>query len=168
MTLIVEDGTGVENADSYAEIIDADAYWAGANTDWNNAPDGTKQLALRRASEFLDITYMNALPPLNEDQGLAFPPSPEPTARQLATVRRATIMVAAEALTGPLVGQSDAEGRVIASTDKVGDLSESRQYADRSGPTTVNGKDFSFLDAMLSPFSNGGGSSIAVGRVSRG
>ena len=55
MALVVEDGTGLPNADSYLSIVDADAYHAshGAPVAWT----GDKETALRRATQYLDAVY---------------------------------------------------------------------------------------------------------------
>jgi hypothetical protein len=56
MSLIVEDGTGLANANSFASIAEADAYHAGhlyAAT-WTNAPTDRKTAALIMATRTLD------------------------------------------------------------------------------------------------------------------
>lgn len=60
MALIVEDGTGLSTAESYIPIADADIYIAaykGANTTWDDATDGAKEIAARQASQYLDGAY---------------------------------------------------------------------------------------------------------------
>lgn len=57
--LIVEDGTGLANAESYVSVADADARHAAlGNTSWTGA-DAVKEAALRRATEFLEQSYRN-------------------------------------------------------------------------------------------------------------
>ena len=57
MALIVEDGSGVENADSYLSVADADSHHADrGNAGW--AGDGAaKEAALRKATDYLGQTY---------------------------------------------------------------------------------------------------------------
>lgn len=53
--LIVEDGTGVANANSYATRAEGDAYHVQRdNTDWIDADDHSQILALIRATDYLD------------------------------------------------------------------------------------------------------------------
>ena len=56
MALVVEDGTGKTDADSYLSLVDADAYNLAhsASTDWNGAVEAVKEKALRLATQYLD------------------------------------------------------------------------------------------------------------------
>ncbi len=69
MTLIIEDGTGVDNANSYVSIDDCDSYHDGlGNTGWTG-DDAVKQSAILRAMAWLEsqpwkgrkLDYSNAL-----------------------------------------------------------------------------------------------------------
>jgi len=53
--MTVETGTGVENADSYVSIAEADSYNTG--TSWGAAETAEKEAALITASEYLDIRF---------------------------------------------------------------------------------------------------------------
>lgn len=56
MALIVEDGTGRPDAESYASSAEADAYHlARGNTDWAAVAD--KEAALRRATDYMTQNY---------------------------------------------------------------------------------------------------------------
>lgn len=57
MALIVEDGSGVENADSYLSVADADSHHADrGNAGWTG--DGAaKEAALRKATDYLGQAY---------------------------------------------------------------------------------------------------------------
>ncbi len=59
--LIVEDGSGVENANSYCDETDANAYFElRGNTAWtgiSSSPDQGKPAALIRATAAIDATY---------------------------------------------------------------------------------------------------------------
>jgi hypothetical protein len=59
MALVVEDGTGLSNADSYLSEADADTYHTdhGNPTKWSNATTAQKEEALRLATQYLDATY---------------------------------------------------------------------------------------------------------------
>lgn len=57
MTLTVEDGTGLVNADSYLSVDDATAYHtAMGNSSWANRPD-LYELALRNATTVTDMRF---------------------------------------------------------------------------------------------------------------
>jgi hypothetical protein len=56
--LIIETGSGLQNAESYASVAVADAYHAGRlNTAWAALDTVTKEGALRRATEYLVGKY---------------------------------------------------------------------------------------------------------------
>ena len=59
MSLIVEDGTGRADAESYASVSVADAYHtARGNTAWAAlATTALKEAALRKATDYLGQTY---------------------------------------------------------------------------------------------------------------
>lgn len=60
MALVVEDGTGLSTAESYISVADADTYIAaykGANTTWDDATEGAKEIAARQATQYLDGVY---------------------------------------------------------------------------------------------------------------
>lgn len=59
MAIVIEDGTGVVGANSYASENDADTYFEDRdNTDWNNySGTGDKEAALIRATTALDNMY---------------------------------------------------------------------------------------------------------------
>jgi hypothetical protein len=57
MALVVEDGTGKADAESYVSVADTDTYFSDRNiTTWTGT-DAVKEAALRKATEYLDATY---------------------------------------------------------------------------------------------------------------
>jgi hypothetical protein len=58
MTLLVEDGTGLADAESYLSVADADAYHLkmGNSDAWGDADN--KEAALRQACEFMQNRYL--------------------------------------------------------------------------------------------------------------
>ena len=58
-TLVVEDGSGLTNANSYASLAYADSYheYHRNPATWSEADDGAKEQALRMATWWLDQTY---------------------------------------------------------------------------------------------------------------
>lgn len=82
MALIVEDGTGLATAESYVSESDADTYVSkylrAANTNrvaWEAATSANKEIALRQATAWLDITYREIWKGrrVREEQALAWP-----------------------------------------------------------------------------------------------
>lgn len=76
MTLTVEDGTGLSNADAFASLSFVDAYHATyGNSTWTGE-DADKEAAIRRATAYLSNSYTWAgLRSHNRDQALAWPRS---------------------------------------------------------------------------------------------
>lgn len=60
MTLVVEDGTGLDNANSYASLAQGDAYHeTSLYADvWTNATSEQKQLALAFATKLIDMHWI--------------------------------------------------------------------------------------------------------------
>lgn len=57
MTLVVEDGTGLANANSYVSVTEADAYWAGMGADgtsWQALTTAQKEAALILATRYIN------------------------------------------------------------------------------------------------------------------
>lgn len=55
MTLIVEDGTGIADAESYLAVADADTYHANRNNEtWSDYSTAEKEAALRKATQYID------------------------------------------------------------------------------------------------------------------
>lgn len=162
MALVVETGYGLTGADSYASVEEADAYWArmGGNATWDAATVPQKEVALRRASEFIDINWLAGLTPLNVGQGLYWPSDTWEEAH-LYLLRRATVQVAPHAVAGPLVEADAVAPLVTQETNKVGEISESRQYANPEPAVSARGMDFSYLGAILAPLTGTGGMVIA-------
>ena len=59
MTLIVEDGTGLANAESYISVSDASTYHANrGNTDWAAiASDAIREQLLRKSTDYMMAVY---------------------------------------------------------------------------------------------------------------
>jgi hypothetical protein len=73
MALVVEDGTGKSDAESYVSVADADAYHvARSQTGWAGT-NAAKEALLRRATELLDASYAWRGTIATEAQGLRFP-----------------------------------------------------------------------------------------------
>lgn len=58
MSLIVEDGTGLSTAESYASVAEADTYHSNiGNTSWASLTTTVKEQLLRKASNYMVQTY---------------------------------------------------------------------------------------------------------------
>ncbi len=77
MALVVEDGTGKTDADSYLSVADADTYHAAhsGSTDWSGASEADKEKGLRLATQYLDAKYNGRWRGYKNDstQALAWP-----------------------------------------------------------------------------------------------
>lgn len=62
MAIVVEDGTGLTNADAYISVAGADAYHAaqGSPAAWTAATTSDKEDAIRQATTYLDGKYARA------------------------------------------------------------------------------------------------------------
>lgn len=58
MALVVEDGTGLANAESYLSVADCDTYHSNrGNTSWASVTTANKEAGLRNATEYLIQEY---------------------------------------------------------------------------------------------------------------
>lgn len=57
MSIVVEDGTGLSNAESYLSVSGADSYHTNRGNDSWTGSDAVKEQALRKATEYLDNHY---------------------------------------------------------------------------------------------------------------
>ena len=76
MTIVVEDGTGLANANSYASVIFADGYFAGrGNTQWSSLILADKETSLIKATDYIDLWFSDRFKGCmkTEGQALAFP-----------------------------------------------------------------------------------------------
>jgi len=54
--MVVEDGTGLENADSYITVLEADNY-IGSDTRWTSLSNDEKEKAIIDATRYIDAQY---------------------------------------------------------------------------------------------------------------
>jgi hypothetical protein len=62
MSLIVEDGTGLSNADSYISVADATTYLTnfGSGDTWSVIDAGTQEILLRKSTRDLDALFASS------------------------------------------------------------------------------------------------------------
>lgn len=135
--MIVEDGTGVPDADAYVDVAFVDAYEAdvaGPTAEWTAADAAAKRRAIRKATLFLDGAYSFVGRPATADQGLEWPRVNAEPGEVLAyraiksfprAVRQATADLALEAIKGvDLTPRVDAGG--APKREKVGPIEVER------------------------------------------
>lgn len=167
MALIVEDGTGRTDAESYASVAYADAYHtAMGSASWAIATEGAREAALRRATAYADAAYLwrglRAWP----EQSLAWPrggvvsdnidlPSDEVPVQ----LQRAVCELALKALSTDLMPDIAPD---VVTQESVGPVSVSYGQSRNGGMTR-----FSLVDAMLRDLvlSGGAGGSVRVTRA---
>lgn len=163
-TLIVEDGSGVVNADSYVSSANADAYHSAfGNAAWASATDPQKDAALRSATQYLDSRYRFKGVRKTYAQALMWPRSSVwldgvyllwPVNR----VVQATCELGLRALAARL--QSDAPDQITLH-EKVGDLEDTLSGSNNAGQVR-----FAVVDDLLRPFATAGaGSTLRLERA---
>jgi hypothetical protein len=163
MTLTVEEGLGLPEADSLASLADADAYWtarphAGLSAPWLAAAEAAREGALREASAHLCATHgarFAGQPTRGRNQALCWPRrdavdrSGEPLDGDIVPreVVAATCELAARALSGPLAEDRAQGGRVSEEAVTVDALSTRTVY-DLSQPA---GPAVPVVEGLLAP-----------------
>lgn len=150
MALIVEDGTGLADAETYASLADALTYLTRRqrHTDWAAVSDELKEAYLVTATDWIDcrFSYLNGV--LVSTQALGFPRTGGvglPVA-----VKNACIELADRARTVSLMPDPthDAGGRVLRSAKKVGPIAKETEYASGAIPLPA----FPAVERMLAPY----------------
>lgn len=166
MALVLEDGTGLANAESFASVAEATAFFSGRGKAdaWDAVED--KEAALRNASDYIQFTYAGRWSGkrLSANQALDWPrvgvydaDSRSYVASNVVPrrVKNACIELALRAAAGELVNDLGRE-TVSESVDVI-----SVTYAQGGKRQTT----YASVDAWLAPLLGGGGSSIAVVRA---
>lgn len=129
--LTVETGEGIELADSYVSVEEADAYFESfGNTDWTTAEESAKEIALRVATRDIDLIWgpIYRGTPFTLTQSLLFPRVREgiPTGLKRATFELALLVLDGEySPTAP----SSGDNYISEETDQFGDLKFTVKYA---------------------------------------
>lgn len=170
MALVVEDGTGKVDADSYVSVADADTYHAArGHTDWVAATSDNRSIALRVATDYLDSAYefkgvrsndIQALewPRAGASDGDGFTIASDAMPRRLinATAEAALLVVQGEELTPNL----ERGGQIYKQREKVGPLEEETTFTLSAPGSTV----WVILNNLLGPLT---GSSISNRKIVR-
>lgn len=141
--IIVENGTGIEAANSYESVASFDAFHALRQND--EAADKTvaeKEAALVRATDYIEAHARAQGAPLSLSQGLQWPV--EGSTAVPRQVRSATLILALYALRGPLA--SPAVRGIKSKSVKAGSV-ETETVFDDAAPTDP----YPEITAMLAP-----------------
>ena len=177
--MVVEDGTGLANADAFVTSLDVETYLTARGfTAFAALPTATKNAAIVNASEYISNAFGWIGLPLKSTQALAWPrgstrsdgvrvPTGVPRAVAIATARVANAAAAGAELFGTVTG-ADTLKRVKAGSVEVefSDLSAQIAAAGRASMPWLA----ELLGALItstpdSPTNNGGMSSIFVERA---
>jgi hypothetical protein len=150
ITLIKEDGTGLDDANIYADLADADQYLENSNrkTQWRTFSSKVRSAALIEGADYLDQTYRNRYKGtrFSSEQRLEWPRDDVydelgvlvPAAEIPEEIGNASIEYAFEAASGALAPTPvfDETGReIVSKREKVDVLEEATQYKPgSSGP----------------------------------
>jgi hypothetical protein len=157
MPLVVEDGSGLTNADAYVSVGETDTYNTNfvANSTWQEAGTDEKELAIRKATAYLDNKYRSRWRGRrsNETQALSWPRAyvvdddgfglasdDIPTA-----LKNATAEAAIRALTGELMSDLTTPGTIGRTRKKVGPLETETEFVGGSSQVPS----YRVIDALL-------------------
>lgn len=158
-TFIVEDGSGVDNANAYLEVTEADQIIEnyGNPSDWSSASTAEKQNAIREATRYLDLNYTWDGYKVYEDQVLQWPRYEmyDEDDNYMAEdevplrVRQACAYLASKVVAGDtLIKDQQDEGAVKRTKDVIGPLTKEREYVVGENPE----KSYKIPDKLVDPF----------------
>ena len=140
--LIVENGTGLANANAYVSVEFADEYFsARGNQTWAGLGSADKEAAIIKATDYLEAVYWEKWQgeKLKANQALAFPRKPF---GMPAKFKSAVCELAIRANEGELM--SDVER--LTTKEKVGSIEV--EYAQNADPATK----YAYVASLLKPF----------------
>ena len=119
MALVVEDGSGKTDAESYIDLEFADTYHTDrGNSAWAEASDSEREQALRKAADYIDSAYRFVGFRKSADQSLAWPrqSAVDPAGRAIdvvpSAVKQAQAVAALILLSRDLYAVAERGGRV--------------------------------------------------------
>jgi len=154
MPLVLEDGTGVVGANSYASVADADAFFADRNiSDWAGpgATTPDKEGFLIQGADYLNSFYVPRGEFLVDDQGMLLPT--DVYGYVPLAFKQAQILLAREAAVNGPLGSTFGESLVTYSREQLQGVGETEtHYEVSSTKADQTGKTGSIIDAMLSRY----------------
>lgn len=155
MSLIVEDGTGKPDADSYVNVEDCQAYATSHSLVFDGTPT-EMEAALRNATIYLDTKYVFRGERVTDEQALEWPRTTANLPRQLVF---ACCELAVRARMAPLWRDVDPSAQVI--EDTIGPLTT--KFASPEPANTQIG--YAAVTALLRRWLAGGGSTVKLVRA---
>jgi DnaT-like ssDNA binding protein len=164
VSLTVETGAGVQDADSYVTTTQIDTYWGNRThmafyTAWNAADTATKDGAAREATQFLDAVWGRYYRGVRKGyvQGLLWPRTGAldeagfllPDLPPEITI--AACELAGRAVTARLASDETLSGTIKRKREKVDVIEEETEFA---GAADVHAR-YGFVGEMLAPVLNG-------------
>lgn len=158
MGLIIEDGTGLAEAESYISVADADSYCSKlGHAAWlAGLAEDKKETALRQATSYIDARYPFRGEKLTDDQALEWPRAGMP--RPQKRILDATCELAVRALAGPLYVDVSGDPTVI--EDTIGPMTTKYAVPPNGGQVR-----FALVDDMMKPLLRGQSGVIRLGRA---
>ncbi len=163
MALTIEDGSGVENADSYVSLVDVEAYFDAYGKDrtaWDAAAAATQEAWVREASQYLEGKYRELYPGrrVYERQSLGWPRfsardvdgiywDRDEVPREVKQAQMELVWRRSQG-TSLLPDQLGGSSSAIETKDKVGALEVVRKY---EGSEANKDPVFGIVDTILSP-----------------
>lgn len=158
MSLIVEDGTGMIDSNSYVSVDEADAYFGlRANAVWLDLTEAEKEAALVNGTDYIGVRFSCLKgEPVNDFQALAFPRSEWdgiPTSLKRACMEYAEAASQDSLWLRPTV---DPSGLAVAErTEKVGPIEERLKFGvnNQTGVGTyMTFAPFPKADTLMKPY----------------
>ena len=158
-TFTVEDGSVVTDANALVSVADALQIIEnfGASTDWTGATQAEKENAIREATRYLNINYIWAGYKVDVDQTCQWPryDTYDEDGNAIDTdivhqsVKEACTYLALQVIEGDtLLEDFQNESKVKKTKDKIGPLTEEREYVVGENPE----KTYTVVEKLLSPF----------------
>lgn len=176
MAFVVEDGTGLPNANSYSDVAYADDYFAERGITAWTGDDSQKQAWLIQATDYIQQVFASRFvgAKATPDQALAWPRIFAVTRDGLeldsnmvpSAVVRACCQYALRAIQGPLMPDPlvSAEGyNVVTSRKKVGPIEKEFRIMGSSGSPILI-RSYPAADTLLTGLLNGGTGGTRVTR----
>lgn len=147
---IVEDGTGMVDANAYVDTSWSDAYFmARGNSSWAAAPTAAKETALVQATDYLDVVYDFPGRKLTSAQALEWPRSGATTKDGMSLegiptiIKKVASELAVRALSGTLMQDLDKVGFI--KRERIEGAVEIEYGGDGVYPAQV----FTYIDKLL-------------------
>jgi hypothetical protein len=161
--LIVETGEGLQNADAYVSITEAQQYFDNRSTHtlftlWNSKTQDEKISAIRVATEYMDSRYSFYQSKKTTIQALELPRVGMETIP--SNIKKATIELSARLLNGENLTSDYSKQSVISESEKYGDVSFEVQYSEPNGIQVA--KQLTYIDSLMKDYAYSPNQAIKV------